>query len=85
MKDKLIHLIREVGAFRETYSAEIAAVPHSGTSGTNCEEDIDEALSGLENALYEINKAEEAEDKGADEGDSYETHMRFETRQDRFI
>lgn len=82
MKQKLSQLLKEVEAFAQTYRAEIKAIPHSGTGSTNCEDDIDEAINALTNALYEINRSEEEED---DEGESYEDHMRFECRQANFV
>lgn len=84
MQQKLSALIAELGAFRETYKAEINAVPHSGTGSTTCEEDVDTALSALEDAMHEINSDDEEEAEEED-GDDYETHMKFECRQGNFI
>lgn len=57
MHEKLTYLIRELGAFAETYKAEIATVRYSGTGGTNCKDDIDSAIGHLDDAMHEINKA----------------------------
>lgn len=82
MQQKLSALIAELGAFQETYKAEIAAVPTSRS--TSCEEDLDAAMGKLEDAMYEINHADEEEAEEED-GDDYETHMKFECRQGNFI
>lgn len=62
MQQKLSYILTELAAFEQTYKAEIAEVRSTGHA-TTCKEDIGEAINALENAMYEINHQDEAEEE----------------------
>lgn len=62
MQQKLSYILTELAAFEQTYKSEISAMRSTGHS-TTCEEDIDEAINNLENAMYEISHQDEAEEE----------------------